>query len=250
MSGGDGRTYWRGVLLDLRTAQMMTEVDRLVGPSVPVRPSQGSWSGAAASAGTHSGCGAVDLMNATHAQCDVIVEAMRRVGFAAWTRTPSQASWPLHVHGIAVQPGGKHDRGCLAPQAALQVVDYFEGRNGLAGGAPDDGPRDYVGVTWETYNSTGKDDDMTPEQAKMLGDINWAINQIRQTDLPPIRRNTDRLVHIHTKVDQIAWGVLDTAQGVRAMVGRLHADVRAIAAKVGATAARSVPVEEAPDPRG
>jgi hypothetical protein len=33
-------------------------------------------------------------------------------------------------------------------------VDYFEGRNGLASGAPDDGPRDWVGVTWESYQSS------------------------------------------------------------------------------------------------
>jgi hypothetical protein len=76
-----------------------------------------------------------------------------------WIRDPSQSDWPWHLHGIAVQPGGKGDRGCLSSGAHGQVVDYFEGRNGLASGAPDDGPRDWVGVTWETYEQ-GIEDDM------------------------------------------------------------------------------------------
>lgn len=151
MSGGDGRVWWRGVQLDARTAAMMDRVAALVGSGVPVHPSQGSWSGAQASAGTHTGCGAVDLTRATAAQCDVIVAEARRVGFAAWHRTPEQADWVRHCHLIAVQPGGKQDRGCLAAAAHRQVIDYYEGRNGLASRAKDDGPRQHVGVTWETY---------------------------------------------------------------------------------------------------
>jgi hypothetical protein len=76
-----------------------------------------------------------------------------------WIRDPSQSDWPWHLHGIAVQPGGKGDRGVLSSGAFGQVDDYYEGRNGLASGAPDDGPRDWVGVTWETYEQ-GNEDDM------------------------------------------------------------------------------------------
>ena len=157
-------TYWRGAYLDDRTAAMMEEVARLCGPNVNVRPTQGSYSGGvAASGGTHDGGGAIDLAGQDAgmdgAERRTIRDNMRRVGFAAWERTPAQSDWPYHLHGIAVQPGGKGDRGCLSSGAHGQVIDYYEGRNGLASGAPDDGPRDWVGVTWETYEQ-GIEDDM------------------------------------------------------------------------------------------
>jgi hypothetical protein len=120
-----------------------------------------------ASAGTHDGCGAIDLAGQdagmTQAHREQICSAGRQVGFAMWVRTPDQSDWPYHVHGEAVQPGGKWDQGCLSSGAHGQVVDYFEGRNGLASGAADDGPRQWVGVTWETY--AGEDVlDMTPDE--------------------------------------------------------------------------------------
>lgn len=155
--------YWRGAYLDDRTADMMEEVARLCGPHVNLRPTQGSYSGGvSASGGTHDGCGAIDLAGQDagmdSAERNTIRDNMRRVGFGAWVRTPDQSDWPYHVHGIAVQPGGKSDRGCLAYAAHDQIVDYFEGRNGLASGAPDDGPREWVGMTWETYQQTEEDD--------------------------------------------------------------------------------------------
>lgn len=132
---------------------MMDEVARLCLP-IDVQPSQGSPSqSVGASAGTHSGQGAVDVRGRTltpaqrHQVCDV----MRRVGFAAWVRTEDQGDWPPHIHGVAVQLGGKDDPGSLAPAAHRQVIDYYEGRNGLANKRPDDGPRDCVGIVWETY---------------------------------------------------------------------------------------------------
>lgn len=149
-------TYWRGAYLDDRTAAMMEQTTRILGSAYNVRPTQGSYSGGvAASGGTHDGGGAIDLAGQDAgmdtAERNGIRDAMRQVGFAAWVRTPDQSDWPYHIHGIAVQPGGKDDRGCLSSGAHGQVIDYFEGRNGLASGAPDDGPRDWVGVTWETY---------------------------------------------------------------------------------------------------
>jgi hypothetical protein len=151
-------TYWRGVTLDDRTALMMDEVVRLCGGDVNIRPTQGSYSGGvSASGGTHDGGGAIDLAGQdsgmTQYDRELIRNAGRSVGFAMWIRDPSQSDWPWHIHGEAVQDGGKYDQGCLSSGAHGQVVDYYEGRNGLASGAPDDGPRDYVGITWETYTS-------------------------------------------------------------------------------------------------
>lgn len=151
------RVTWRGVWLDPRTRDMMEELAALTG-DIYINPTQGSWSGAAASAGTHTGCGAVDLMHSSWSvrDYDIVVREARRVGFAAWHRTPAQANWPRHNHLIAVQKGGKNDRGCLAQGAHNQVVDYYNGINGLAGRGRDDGPREFVGVTWEKY----QEDDM------------------------------------------------------------------------------------------
>lgn len=143
---------WRGVRLDPRTRDMMDEVARLTG-DIYINPTQGSWSHAAASAGTHSGAGAIDLMHPSWSvsDYDTVVREMRRVGFAAWHRTPQQANWPRHVHGIAIGAQG------LADGAVAQVAAYKAGRNGLASGGPDDGPRDFVGVTWETYQEQEDD---------------------------------------------------------------------------------------------
>ena len=139
-------TNWHGVTLDARSAAMMDEVERLCA-GIVIDPTQGSWSGADASAGTHSGAGAIDIAAANLPQShrDRIVYEMRRVGWAAWCRTPYQSDWPWHIHGVAcAEPG-------LSGPARDQEQDYYAGRNGLANGAPDDGPRDFVGTTWEAY---------------------------------------------------------------------------------------------------
>ena len=200
---------WRGVRLDERTAAMMDEVARLAG-DLYISPSQGSWSGAPASAGTHNGCGAIDLMRLSSKDFDTVVEIMRSVGFAAWKRTVTQANWPLHVHGIAVQPGGKNDRGCLSSGAHKQIVDYYENRNGLVSGAPDDATRAHVGTTWETYLEedmplSDDDIDRIAERAAVkvwnaAFDVsgqpgkkeaaNWFL-RIAQRDAEAARKNTD-----------------------------------------------------------
>lgn len=146
---------FEGHSFDMRTV-MMINAARVLCPA-PMIITQGSYSHAAASAGTHSGGGAVDIRasDRTAAERAQIVSSMRRVGFAAWLRTPAQANWPYHVHGIAV--------GCsdLSPEAAAQVVDYRNDRNGLASHGKDDGPRDWVGQQWEQF--IGNNDDMKLE---------------------------------------------------------------------------------------
>jgi hypothetical protein len=149
------RVEWRGKTFDSRTRDMLAEVAKIVGDDIYVHPVQGSYNsgGVAASAGTHDAGGAVDLRtsNLSSSQKSRLLKAMRKVGFAAWLRTPDQGNWGPHCHGIAVQPGGKNDKGVLSSGAHSQVVAYYEGRNGLANHHHDDGPRDYVGVTWESY---------------------------------------------------------------------------------------------------
>lgn len=94
---------------------------------------QGSWSTAvSASAGTHSGGGAVDLSvsGLTLTQQLVLVDQLRRRNGCAWLRTPTYG-WPAsaggpHIHCIV------RDEPDLAPAARAQVAAYDKGLNGLA----------------------------------------------------------------------------------------------------------------------
>ena len=144
------RVTWRGHTFDARTRDMLVELDRLAGPLVPIRPTQGSYStGVEASAGTHSGGGACDLSakDLTPGQIKVVVFLARRIGFAAWHRSPSEGPWPAHIHLIA--------RGCpdLAPGARRQVEAYDKGLSGLASGRRDKHRWLKAPVTtWEEYD--------------------------------------------------------------------------------------------------
>jgi hypothetical protein len=169
---------WRGVSVDSRTRQMLDAVAELV-PDIDLHPLQGSWSGSVgASAGTHSGAGAVDL-DARHLDADGrsrLATAMRQVGFAAWVRGPD--SWAgrfdiWHVHGIAVAADG------LSDAAGEQVDDYRDGRDGLARKGPDYHTRAYVNRTWEDYQQLAGGDDMpiSDEDAQRIAWAVWSFNQ-------------------------------------------------------------------------
>lgn len=149
------RVEWRGEQFDSRTAAMLAKVAANTPDDLVVTPTQGSYTTATgASAGTHAGGGAVDLSVRllSHSQRATLVAELRKVGFAAWHRTTAQGFSAAHVHAIAVQPRGQSDRGVLSQAAHAQVKDYYAGRNGLANHGPDDGPRTWVGVTWESYS--------------------------------------------------------------------------------------------------
>ncbi|MFI5729151.1 hypothetical protein ACIA49_03455 [Kribbella sp. NPDC051587] len=144
---------YRGVRLNQRTINMIEAAEFVSGLTFVL--TQGSYNpgGVGASAGTHDGGGAVDisLKDAKSGELfpkvrrERIRNAARQVGFAAWIRDPSQADWPWHTHAIAV---GDPD---LSPSARDQVTDYRNGLNGLASNGRDDGPRTWVGVTFEQW---------------------------------------------------------------------------------------------------
>lgn len=209
--GGPRTVLFRGHLVDPRTADMLTEVEAITGDTLHVW--QGSYSDGDKSGGTHSGGGAVDA-SPTRGTWDGLVAAMRQVGFAAWHRTTAQGYDP-HVHAIAV--------GCvdLSPEAAQQVAWYRAGLNGLWPGrrqGPDDGPRDHVGVTWETYQ-----EDSMPT----VKDV-WDY---------PITRDAGggRLVKI--PMWRSVLDAVDTGRQATAAVAQLAADVAGLSAAVKALAA-------------
>jgi hypothetical protein len=139
------RVRWRGKIFDARTAYMLKEAERLSG--VRITPSQGSFSRARASAGTHSGPGAADLSvrGYSKTQIDRVTKALRTVGFSAWSRTRADGFAP-HIHAIA--------NGCpgLPGIARRQTQSAARGRNGLGSNRPD--RQAYLKVkptTWEKY---------------------------------------------------------------------------------------------------
>lgn len=140
------RVEWHGVTLNKRSAKMMDEVQRHCG--FRIRPSQGSYSHAAASAGTHSGPGAIDISvrGLTSRQVNRLVKWMRIVGWAAWYRPTLPGVWGEHVHGIAIGTKG------LPRLAAQQVTAYKLGRDGLAGNRLDRHRGMHIKpTTWERY---------------------------------------------------------------------------------------------------
>ncbi|MBM0235080.1 peptidoglycan-binding protein [Micromonospora sp. STR1_7] len=137
---------FRSAQMNTRTKAMLLEAERLLGGQLTV--TQGSYSTSDPdSAGTHAGGGALDLsvsgMSTTYRT--TVVRQLRRVGFAAWLRTPSQGDWPYHIHAVALA-----DTDQSAP-AQHQAGDYYLGLNGLANRAADDGPVVSPKVTWEEY---------------------------------------------------------------------------------------------------
>lgn len=149
VSAGTRTTSYGGERVNARTRDMLAAADAKVGWSLTL--SQGSYSTSdPTSAGTHDGGGAVDLVvdGLTTTQRWETVRALRTVGFAAWLRTPSQGSWPYHIHAVAVLDPD------LSSPAANQIHDYYLGRNGLAGHAADDTPSAYRATFtwWEKYS--------------------------------------------------------------------------------------------------
>lgn len=134
-------------VINTRTKKMLAEAKRLFGGRNLVLE-QGSYNpgGDPTSVGTHDGGGVVDIsvkgMNsATRTKA---VRALRRVGFAAWVRSPKQGNWPWHIHATAISDTD------LSRHAQNQVGDYYLGLNGLANRGKDDGPKVPI-RTWEEY---------------------------------------------------------------------------------------------------
>jgi peptidoglycan hydrolase-like protein with peptidoglycan-binding domain len=134
------------VVVNTRTSSMLAEAQRLLGRHLVL--DQGSYNpgGDPTSAGTHDGGGVVDVSVAgmSSATRTAVARALRRVGFAAWVRSPAQGDWPWHIHAAAISDTD------LSSQAQHQIGDYYLGLNGLAGRGPDDGPKVTI-RTWEEY---------------------------------------------------------------------------------------------------
>nr|WP_158895117.1 peptidoglycan-binding protein [Amycolatopsis anabasis] len=141
------RVTYHGKLMNTRTKAMLVAAEGLLGRQLGI--TQGSYNpgGVGGSAGTHDGGGALDISveGMSSETRTNVARNLRKVGFAAWVRTPAQGDWGYHIHAIALsdpdQSGG----------AQHQSGDYYLGFNGLANRAPDDGPAVTPKLTWEEY---------------------------------------------------------------------------------------------------
>ncbi|MEV0351164.1 peptidoglycan-binding protein [Nonomuraea sp. NPDC050680] len=133
-------------VINTRTRNMLAEAKRLLGRDLPL--DQGSYNpgGDPTSVGTHDGGGVIDVSvkGMTAATRTAVCRTLRRVGFAAWVRSPQQGDWPWHIHAAAISDPS------LSSQAQHQIGDYYLGQNGLANRGPDDGPKVTI-RTWEEY---------------------------------------------------------------------------------------------------
>lgn len=133
--------------MNTRTRDMLLAAETILGYQLHVI--QGSYnSGVSASAGTHDGGGALDVWGKGGSHVYAEVSALRKVGFAAWGRTPAQGDWGYHIHCIAVGDAE------LSRGAKNQVTAYKNGRNGLASNGKDTFTRSYVNNTWEKYKAS------------------------------------------------------------------------------------------------
>ncbi len=150
---------WRGVTICSDMKAPLDELARISGNDILVKPIPGfgSYRANAASAGTDSGGGHVDLaLGALNGEQKLRLERLaRQVGFYADIREPKwwsptrrtwlSKNWASHLHMILKE--------CphLSPQARAQVKEWYAGENGLVGNDPDDGDRTFLRQTWAQY---------------------------------------------------------------------------------------------------
>jgi len=123
------RANW-GLWYAMQAANKMLAHPRNGGENSPVTWYQGSWSGAAASAGTHRGSGTFDC---TPYNWKNRLWVFRLLGFAIWMRPRRAGLWVQHMHAVMAGDGG------AAASAIRQVVAFWRrpSRDGLAGNRVD-----------------------------------------------------------------------------------------------------------------
>lgn len=137
MSDAYERVTWRGRTFDKRTVAAIRELERRLGKRVTIY--QGPYSSSVgASAGTHSGGGAVDWW-VTGVDPNKATRVARNVGWADWWRKPLYDSdgnriWGDHHHGILLNHKTASDG------AKWQMMAYRGGRSGLASNGSDPQP--------------------------------------------------------------------------------------------------------------
>jgi hypothetical protein len=146
MPGTYGKTWWRDGYACGCMIQSVEDIIEprlrdagLLGPGEKVYVYQQAYNSSVdASAGTHGEGGALDGARGG----DKEIKIWRECGVAMWPRGSPYDSMDIHQHGVWI--GCPH----LSDEAADQVYDYKNGRNGLANNGSDPGP-DVAYITWQ-----------------------------------------------------------------------------------------------------
>lgn len=130
-----------GETINQRTLAMLAHAQQLYGGEIELTGyaiTQGSYTDSlAASFGTHSGGGAVDisvLRAGTYTvlwdDIEPLLRALRAAGFAAWLRDYGELhpDSPIHIHAIAI---GDREMSGAAQEQLTGEAGYFRGFNGL-----------------------------------------------------------------------------------------------------------------------
>lgn len=119
------RVTYVGKTFDRMTVAALHATIKQMGCPYGLDAAQGSYnSSVGASAGTHDGGGAVDLLAY---QAERKCKAGRKVGWAMWIRPAIPRLWNKHLHGILI------GNARAASDAKAQVLSYRNHRDGLAG---------------------------------------------------------------------------------------------------------------------
>jgi len=210
---GSAQTF-RGQRLNARTIQMLLNAENILGSRFHI--TQGSYSTrVAASGSTHAGGGAMDTDSAGKGWYSAQV-ALRRAGFAAWVRTPSQGPWGQHIHSIATGDAS------ASPAAKRQVQDYYRGGDGLGGGMAkggkvlsfDSGGMLPTGPSF-VYNGTGRPEPVGHDFIRMqdLEGMRIAL------DAPGIGTLTG---HIRMTATHVARDEIGASSEFASRTGRMH----------------------------
>jgi hypothetical protein len=131
MVGPYDKTTHDGRVVDEITHQALVAAEKKLGYELTLAQGSYNQGGVKASGGTHDGGGVVDLAPFDHARK---VRVLRDLGFAAWYRPAIAGLWGAHVHAVLI--GNQK----LSAAAQGQVIDYRNGRDGLAGDRVDPNP--------------------------------------------------------------------------------------------------------------
>ncbi|WP_100414612.1 hypothetical protein [Mumia flava] len=123
---------YHGKKMNAYDRAVVQTAERMLGYQLTIVQGGYNAGGVSASAGTHDGGGALDLIPYDHAKK---VKVFRELGCAAWHRKTLPGVWGEHIH--VVIPGSPD----MSPVAERQVIAYDNRRDGLAGNGPDRGPK-------------------------------------------------------------------------------------------------------------
>lgn len=219
------KVTWRGVTLDARTADMMNELDKLVG-KIPLHPTQGSYHDGPLSAGTHNGGGAIDLSihGLTHDNILTVIKYANQIGFeASWWRTFPEWTQGDHIHMIAT---GAPDLNVVAANQITAVRAGFNGLGHLGRGGPDRHKKLRTkGRTWEKYKALQKTKGRAAGTAATAAAVASTVLATQPVTAPPAPKPA--IVHpVKSPVQTVALGKHVKPGNHDAQVGTLQADLK------------------------